>query len=136
MDELLNKVQAIKRDQEVLNKEKTTNFAFWSLWKYYAQNEPWWDEFIQSNNIPFSELKYPQKNDLSRITASREYGQKLWEQRKAILDGLEELRLELNETLVLLKKENVTFKIIALFYGATEGGVHKYMVSQGLIANG
>ena len=133
-----SQLKGLKQIDDALSEMKVRrkeSFAFWSIWKYYAQNQEWFNDFIKENDIPYDELKYPQKNDLSTIEASREYGQKLWDQRKEILDNIEDLKSQKNYRLVRLRESEVTFDVIGEALGVTPGAVHKYMVSQGLIAN-
>jgi len=133
---LLEEVQRLRQNIEEVKKERQESKIFWDLWKYYAQYEPWYNEFIYDMDlrIPWEELKQLSKKKASIPDnfVSIEHGVRLWLERKSIIDKLTGLYGEVDRILQVLRDRKVKLKTIAPYYGSSEYAVHNYCQAHGI----
>lgn len=127
VEEVLHLLKDKKERLSKLEKQRQVSYGFWSMWKFYAQNEDWFTDFIHTEWIPWDELRYSKKSDGSEFPVSREHGERLWEERQGILNGILVLKREIVEHILWLREQNVSFETIGIYYGATAGGVCHFL---------
>jgi len=131
---LLEEVAICRQRIKVLEQKREDNYAFWSTWKFYAQNEAWFEEFIYDHDlrIPWSELRYSYRGDIYEGFVTLEHGIKIWSERKNILQDVEDEKTYFDSVLQELRSRRVTLKEIAPFYGSTVYAVHNYCKLRGV----
>lgn len=132
---MLEDLKKHKEELSKLEKQKQESYAFWSIWKHYAQNEPYFNGFIHKYEIPWEELKYHHKDEEGSIATgdfvTLQHGEKLWFTRYAILKNIEKTEQRIDELLEALHcKNEVPLAAIGPYYGASPSGVFNYMTSR------
>lgn len=135
IDEQLQRLKETKQRLANLEKERQESYIFWSIWKHYAQNEPYFDTLKNKYEIPWKELKYNAKDTTGEIVNSNfvsyEHGEELWTERATILDRIQAYEEVIDECLEYLFCENeVPLSTIGKYYGASPSGVYNYLTSR------
>ena len=129
MSDELEQIKETKQEYDLFCKKRELSYALWSMWKYIAQDEEWFDDFIHDQRIPYSELKALQKND-GKIRAemiSYDHGVQLWNQRKNILKQVDLIERRLVDVMVEARDKDIRFKEISKAYGVSIAGVMHFL---------
>lgn len=135
IEEQLLKLRDAKARLEDLIRHREDTYIFWNIWKYYAQKQSWYSDFIHEYHIPWPELKYFSKDLTGEIAndsfVSYEHGVKLWLQRKEVLDRIKATEGEIDQLLEnLFCEQEVPLSRIAPYYGSSTSGVYNYMTDR------
>ena len=125
----LQKLKNLKERLKILEKRTEETYAFWSLFRYYAQQEDWWTDFIHKLWIPWSELKFAFKSfGEPSMAVTWEEGERLWEQRQ---NSLMEYSLALQEIISLVKElyieSGYSLELIGKYYGASASAISQFL---------
>lgn len=134
VDVRLLKLEEARKELKRRVKDRECSNAFWMLFKYHAQDKPWWDELIHGlidgQWIPWSEIKYwTTKNDeVDDSLVTLDYGRKLWRERRKILKDIYDLESLIDELLEdLYCNDVVPLELIGEYFGSGGSGAFNHM---------
>lgn len=121
----LERLEALKAELKNAERRREATYAIWTAWKYYAQDEDFFDDLIHDLRIPWKELKWVRPAE-HHSEVTYEHGKRLWESRLKSINECENLKQEIDALLISLRREGVLLKDIAKYYGSTSEGLTMY----------